>query len=189
MAAQPLPLISPEHFDGKTFVRSGGSLAHSQICLGLAVALRLALRNTDYRVSNSDLLVQTSPQGPFVYPDASIYFGGPELGGDQKDALLNPVVVCEVMSSSTEGDDRGRKFSAYRRMPSLRDYVLVAENEARIDVFSREPNPFYTPDNHSPKDQWLLGEFLGLDAVCTIPSLNCEIPLSEVYFGIAFTTA
>jgi Uma2 family endonuclease len=80
-----------------------------------------------------------------------------------------------VLSKSTEAYDRGRKFAAYRSMPSLRDYVLVSQTEPRIEVFSRVPD-----------DKWTINELVGLDSLCRIPGLNCEIALAEIYFGISF---
>ena len=94
---------------------------------------------------------------------------------DHRDTLLNPALIVEVLSKSTEAHDRRLKFAEYRRIESLRDYVLVTQSEPRIEVFSRAPNR-----------KWILSEYFGANAECEFPGVNCSIPLSTIYDGIEF---
>ena len=170
--------VKHEYVEGQMFAMSGGTLAHSQIPLNIAVALKRQPDGKGCGVSNSDLRIQISPSGPFVYPDLSIYCGEPQLADNQRDCLLNPTVIFEVLSKSTEAYDRGQKFAHYRRVRSLRDYVLISQSEPRIEVFSRgESGP------------WVLAEFVGLEAICLIPGVGCEIPLAEVYRDVRLEAA
>jgi Uma2 family endonuclease len=165
--------IKSEYYDGQMFAMSGGTLPHSLIGGNLIAAMKLALRGKKCNVATADLRIRISPRGPFVYADLSVYCGEPELADNYRDTLLNPTVVFEVLSKSSEGHDRGHKFSQYRKIPSLREYVLVSQTEPRIEVFLRQP-----------EGKWILTEFVGMDAVCRLASLDCSIPLETVYDGV-----
>jgi Uma2 family endonuclease len=191
MSAHAIPRLSPEEYlrvereseikheyvDGQMYAMSGGSLAHSHIEGSIVAALKGVLAGGNCRVSTSNLRIQISPSGPFVYPDAAVYCGDAQLSDGYRDALLNPRVVFEVLSKSTEAYDRGQKFAQYRRIESLKDYVLVSQMEARIEVFSR-----------TETGKWQLAEFVGAEAMCVIPSVGCEIALAEVYRDVTFET-
>jgi Uma2 family endonuclease len=166
-----------EYYDGQMFAMSGGSFPHAVIPLRLAALLIPHLDFIGCAVANSDLRVRVAARGPFVYPDLTICCGQPDLADDHKDILLNPRVVFEVLSKSSEAHDRGYKFALYRQIESLQDYVLVSQTEARIEVFSR-----------GGEGQWILHEFVGPDAVCRIPSIDCELALAAVYAGVSFET-
>jgi Uma2 family endonuclease len=192
MSAHAIPLISPqeyleieraaetksEYHDGLMFAMSGGLLAHSLISVRLIAALVTELHGKGCEVGNSDLRVRISPEGPFVYPDVSVYCGEPELTEDYKDTLLNPVVVIEVLSKSSEAYDRGHKFAAYRRLASLREYVLVSQTEPRIEIFSKDD-----------QDRWMYTESVGMDSICQLPGIGCEISLARIYERIKFVPA
>jgi Uma2 family endonuclease len=189
MSAHAIPRISPEryleieraaemkseYYDGQMFAMSGGSLAHSMIPAGLAFALRLSLRGNDCRVATSDLRVRIAPQGPFVYPDLTVVCGEPQLADNYKDILLNPTAVFEVISASSEAYDRGYKFAQYRRVESLREYVLLSQVEPKIETFSRDAD-----------GKWIYTEFAGLEAICHLPGIGCNIALTDVYEGVMF---
>ena len=170
--------IKHEYADGRMYAMSGGSLAHSHIEGSIVAVLKRLLAGGNCRVSTSNLRIQISPSGPFVYPDAAVYCGDAELSDDYRDSLLNPRVVFEVLSKSTEAYDRGQKFAQYRRIESLKDYLLVSQTESRIEVFSR-----------TETGKWELAEFIGNDATCAIPSIGCEIALAEVYRDVTFEAA
>jgi Uma2 family endonuclease len=192
MSAHAIPRISPERYleiermaeikseyhDGQMFAMSGQWVAHSQIPLRLAVSLTNQLDGKECSVSNSDLRIRIAPEGPFVYPDLSVYCGEPQLADDYKDILLNPVVVIEVRSKSTEAYDRGHKFAEYRRLESLRDCVLVSQSEPRIEVFSRGED-----------GKWMYTDSAGMNAICQLPGIACEIALSDIYKRVRFETA
>jgi Uma2 family endonuclease len=99
--------------------------------------------------------------------------GQPVFADDQKDTLLNPVLIAEVLSKSTEAMDRGLKFHQYRKIASLQEYVLVSGAEPLIEVFTRRSD-----------GDWTLREFSGLSATCRLASVNCDIPLSDVCEGV-----
>jgi Uma2 family endonuclease len=166
-----------EYFDGEMFAMSGGLLPHALVSAALVTALSVALRGRNCRVAGSDLRIGVSKSGPFFYPDATVYCGEPQLADDFKDTLLNPALVIEVLSPSSEAYDRGKKFAAYRKIDSLREYVLVSQNEAIIESYVRQP------DTSSPN--WTLTEFSGKDAVCGLKSIAVEIALAEIYRDIA----
>jgi Uma2 family endonuclease len=166
-----------EYFDGEMFAMSGGLLPHALVSAALVIAIGVALRGRNCRVAGSDLRIGVSKSGPFFYPDATVYCGEPQLADDFKDTLLNPTLVIEVLSPSSEAYDRGKKFAAYRKIDSLREYVLVSQNEALIESYVRQP------DTSSPK--WTLTEFSGKDAVCSLKSIAVEIALAEIYRDIA----
>jgi Uma2 family endonuclease len=111
-----------------------------------------------------------------MYPDVSVVRGKPEVADDQNDILLNPTVIVEVLSPSTEAHDRGLKFARYRRMESLREYVLVSQEAPHVEVFRRQE------DGH-----WVLTEYFGLDSVCRLESIDCAIPLAGIYERVEFT--
>ena len=139
MSAHAIPRLSPEEYlkiereaetkseydNGVMFAMSGGSPAHAWIVMRLGAAITRLLGDNRCRVAGSDLRIQIARSGPYFYPELSVVCGEPELADDQKDMLLNPVAIFEVLSKSTEAYDRGQKFAQYRRMESLRDYVLV----------------------------------------------------------------
>lgn len=157
------------------FAMSGGSLAHSHIAARLIAALLKALEGKNCKVSTSDLRIRVSLLGPFVYPDAAIYCGDPDLADNYRDTLLNPAAIFEVLSKSSEAYDRGEKFAFYRRIESLRDYVLISQHEARVEVFSRAGG-----------GKWEMSEFVGTGAICRIPGVACDIALAEVFRDVVF---
>ncbi len=123
----------------------------------------------------NNLRVRVSPDGLYTYPDVVLYCE-PSFAGDPKDTLVNPLLIVEVLSSATEARDRGFKFAQYRKLGSLREYILVSQSEPRVGVF--RPS--------SRQGEWIFVEAAGLDAVCRVESIGCEIPLREIYSGVVF---
>ncbi|MBL8157275.1 MAG: Uma2 family endonuclease, partial [Anaerolineae bacterium] len=113
-----------------------------------------------------------------VYPDVVVVCGEPRLLDRHEDTLLNPTVVVEVLSPSTEQYDRGRKFQKYRTLESLREYILVAQDVERIEHYVRQED-----------GQWLFSDALGSEAVVELPSIQCRLPLNEVYDKVTFEDA
>jgi Uma2 family endonuclease len=191
MSAQPLPRITleeyleidrkaeirSEYYDGQMYAMSGASYAHGKIAISFAAELLNGL-NGRCEVSGPDTRVRVLPQRTYVYPDVIVVCGTPVFADDQKDTILNPRLIVEVLSPGTEAHDRGYKFSLYRKLESLQEYVLVSQNEPRIEVFRRQPS-----------DQWLLTDFEGLDATCRLDSIDCSIALASVYRQVTFEPA
>lgn len=165
-----------EYLDGVMYAMSGASLAHNLIVAGLVRSLGNRLPSR-CQVFPSDLRVRiTNPTG-FFYPDVSVVCGKPELADDQRDVLLNPLIVFEVLSDSTAGYDRGRKFGAYRRIDSLQQYVLVAQDAYAVEHFRREG------------DHWIFTAIQGRDALLSLANVNVAIPLAEIYYQIEIEPA
>lgn len=191
MSAQAQPHLTPEqyleieraaevrseYYDGCMYAMSGASLNHVLITGSLNAELRAALKKGPCLVGANDLRVRISPRGLYTYPDLVVICGEPKFADDPKDTLLNPTFLAEVLSPSTEACDRGFKSQQYRKIESLQEYALVSQTEARLEVFRRQPG-----------GGWLLSEFTGLDAVSRFDSLNCQIPLAEIYAKVTFPT-
>ncbi len=167
-----------EFFAGEVFPMSGGTPLHSQIATNLAAELRNQLKGKRCVPYNSDLRLKVEASGLLTYPDLSVVCGPLQLATGTDDTVVNPTVIVEVLSDSTEAYDRGKKFENYRLMPSLREYLLVSQKEPRIDQFIRQEN-----------EQWLLREVAGLEATLALPVLEIKISLAEVFAGVEFVPA
>ena len=126
-----------EFLDGHVFAMAGGSPEHGALAAAFIGELRIALRGKPCRVFSSDVRVRVTETGLTTYPDASVVCGRLETHAEDKDAIVNPILLIEVLSDSTEAYDRGAKAAHYRRIPSLREYVLVSQNDRRIEVYRR----------------------------------------------------
>jgi len=124
----------------------------------------------------SDMRVRVSPTGLFTYPDVVAVCGDARFLDDKRDTLLNPTTIVEVLSKSTESYDRGDKFMNYRRLESLREYVVVSQAKVLVERFTRQ------------RDDWLLTEFRKLDETLRLASIDCAVPLREIYARIQFPT-
>jgi Uma2 family endonuclease len=125
-----------EYYRGEIFAMAGATREHNLVAVNVASLLREQLRTTDCETYPSDMRVRL-PSGLYTYPDVSVACGEPRFLDDEVDTLLNPIVIVEVLSESTEGYDRGEKFAHYRRLPSLREYVLVSPAEPRLEAYAR----------------------------------------------------
>ena len=164
-----------EFFAGEMFVMSGGTRQHSRIATNLAAEFSIRLKHHTCVPYNTDLRVKVTATGLFTYPDLSVVCGPPELLDDEMDTLLNPSVIVEVLSESTEAYDRGKKFEHYRQIPSLREYLLVSQREPRIEQFVRQTS-----------GTWLLREAAGIESSLELPSLGIAISLAEVFAMVDF---
>jgi Uma2 family endonuclease len=167
-----------EYFNGQMYAMSGGSYNHVRIIGNLAFELRNAIKQRPCEVVTSDLRVRVSPGGLYTYPDVSVVCGEPKFADDQKDTLLNPVFIAEVLSPTTEAYDRGFKSAQYRKLESLQEYALISQAEPRVEVFRRQPG-----------GDWLLSEAAGIDAACGFDSLGCRIALADIYGKATFEAA
>lgn len=163
-----------EYYDGEVFAMAGGSAEHSLIATNCCGELRAALKSKGCHVHGSDMMVFTS-SGLRTYPDASIVCDKPQFEGDKKRVLLNPIALIEVLSESTEAYDRGKKFEHYQSIESLQECVLVSQDHAHVDRFTRQEN-----------GQWLLAAYGESDGTIELPSLACSIPMAEIYRGVEF---
>ncbi len=167
-----------EYYDGEVFAMAGGTRSHSLIATNLLGELPSRLKAADCVAYNSNLRVKVEATGLLTYPDVSVVCGEQRFLDEQEDTLLNPTVVIEVLSNSTEAYDRGKKFEHYRQIPSCCEYLLVSQTEPRIEHFIRQP-----------KGEWTLKEAVGLSAEIKVPSLRMVLPLKEVFAKVRFTRA
>ena len=165
-----------EFLDGQMYAMSGGTLEHSAIIATLLMELGGMLRGERCRLYDSNLRVKSMVTGLYTYPDVSIVCGKPELEGDARTTLLNPRVVVEVLSPSTEAYDRGEKFAHYRTIASLAEYVLVSTTHRRIEVFTRRD------------DVWELRVY-GEGAQVELGSVGARLALDAVYEGVKLEAA
>lgn len=161
-----------EYAAGEIFVMAGGTLEHSAVAANLLGELRNALVGRGCRVLTSDMRIKTAAGGRYVYPDGAVLCERPEFEDDKRDTLLNPVVVVEVLSDSSEAYDRGDKFAQYRTLPSLRDYVLASQKEPRLEVFTRQPD-----------GSWVL-RIYGPGERAALASLGLEIAVDRIYADV-----
>jgi len=162
-----------EFWDGEMFAMAGGSPRHSRICVNLIRQLGNRLEGSGCALFNSDLRVKIEAVRAYTYPDVSIVCGEPQI--EQGDLLVNPTVVVEVLSPSTEIYDRGQKSEFYRRIPSLREYLLVTQWKPHIEHYFRRPG-----------GEWSVRDVAGLETALALGSLGIEVPLSAIYAGVDF---
>jgi len=165
-----------EFFDGEMCAMAGGTRTHSLVATNLLSELSSRLKATDCVAYNTDLRVKVEATGLFTYPDVSVVCGAQRFLDEGEDTLLNPIVVIEVLSDSTEAYDRGKKFEHYRQIPTCRECLLVSQKEPRIEQFIRQPN-----------GEWTLKEAVGLNAKITLPSLGIGLALADVFAKVQFT--
>ena len=168
--------IRHEFLDGHVYAMAGESVAHSTICFNLAVTIGAQLKDTPCRGFSPNMKVRAGEKGLYAYPDLMVACGEPAFHDERGDVLLNPTVIFEVLSPSTEAYDRGEKFERYRaHVETLRDYVLVSQDSPRVEHHHREPD-----------GTWTRSELDGLAGVLSLPSIDCRVPLADVYSRITF---
>jgi Uma2 family endonuclease len=166
-----------EFFRGEVFAMSGASVAHGRIVVNLVRQLGSALTAGPCEVLGPDMRVRVSATGLYTYPDLLVACEPLEFDDDQRDTLLNPRVIVEVLSRSTEAYDRGTKFAHYRSLPSLREYVLVSQDQPLVERYTRRP-----------EGSWELREFRGLENEFDLTAVPFRAPLSVLYERVEFPT-
>ena len=161
-----------EYFRGEVFAMGGASEPHNLIVGNVLASLHGKLRDKPCRVYLSDLRVKINPSGLYTYPDVVVVCGEPRF--EVGDTLLNPTLLVEVLSESSEAYDRGKKSEQYRTLPSLSDYLLITQDRALVEHYSRQPG-----------ERWLLHAANTLSDSVAIPSLGCELLLAEVYLNVS----
>ncbi len=164
-----------EYLNGRIYAMSGASRSHNRITVNLTSALHSQLKRKPCEPFSGDMRVKVNPTSLYTYPDVVVVCGEPRFEDQHVDTLLNPTVIIEVLSDSTEAYDRGGKFAHYRALESLSDYLLVAQNEPRIEHFRRQTD-----------GQWLYSVADGLDAQVEIANIGCMLHLAEVYERVVF---
>ncbi len=164
-----------EYYAGQMFAMAGASRAHNLIVGNVVREIGNRLKGRPCETYPSDMRVLVSAAGLYTYPDVSVACGEPEFWDGKIDVLLNPVVIFEVLSDSTEAYDRGAKFALYQRLASLQEYVLVSQNTPRVETYLRQTG-----------DTWLYSRVDGLNADAVLQTLSCRLPLPELYDRVTF---
>jgi Uma2 family endonuclease len=167
--------IRHDYVDGQIVAMSGGSIWHAIICDNLLVKLTARLNGTGCKPFSASLRVKIQATGNYTYPDLSIVCGERQMEDGRNDTLLNPRVLFEVLSPSTEMHDRGWKFKNYQLIPSFEEFVLVYQDEPRVERFVRQGDV-----------GWLMTHVSGLDQKVRIESVGCELSLAEIYAEVVF---
>ena len=162
-----------EYLDGEITAMSGASLEHNLIAVNVLTALRTQMRGRPCNVFSGDMRVKVSATGLYTYPDISALCGERQLEDDTFDTLLNPSVIIEILSPSTEAYDRGVKFAHYQSIESLQVYALIAQDKRRIEIYRRQES-----------DNWLYSAVEGLDAKVSLDAISCELTAADVYEGV-----
>jgi Uma2 family endonuclease len=189
MSTPPKTRLSPEqyleierraesksaYFQGEMFAMAGAGEGHNLIAGNLLAGLHAQLRSRACRAYGSDMRVRVSAAGLYTYPDVTVLCGEPQFLDDRRDTLLNPMLIAEVLSPSTEAYDRGRKFGHYRSLESLAEYLLVSSERVSAELFARQPD-----------GRWLLTAASRLEDTLELPAAGCRLPLADLYEKVEF---
>ncbi len=162
--------VRSEYLDGDMVAMSGGSREHNLIVSNIVGELRTALKGRPCEIYPSNMRVRVSASGLYTYPDVVVVCGDPQFEDMHVDTLMNPTAIIEVLSDSTESYDRGAKFGHYRKIPSVVEYLPVAQHEYRVEQYVRQSD-----------GPWLRSEVQGLGAKLELPSIECGLALAEIY--------
>jgi Uma2 family endonuclease len=166
-----------EYRYGQIYAMTGASRAHNLISGNLFGELRQQLRGRSCEAYVNDIRVRVSHTGLYTYPDVVVACGEIEFEDDSVDTLLNPVILIEVLSPSTEAYDRGEKFAHFRRLESLQEYILVSQNQIRVERYVRRG------------EQWMLTELSAPDDVLEIAAIECGIRMADIYERVNLPSA
>lgn len=167
--------IRHEYLDGEVYAMAGGSRNHSKITVNVSSNLHNQLRSRDCTVFSSDMRVDVAMGRLYAYPDISVVCGEAKYDTKLGDMLLNPTVLIEVTSPSTERYDREEKFRRYRRLISLREYLVISQGEASLEHYTKQAN-----------GDWILREVFGLEAEIELASIQCKLALADIYEKVTF---
>jgi Uma2 family endonuclease len=165
-----------EYDGGYITAMAGASRKHNLIALRFASEITTQLKGRPCEAYMSDMRLCVSPTGLYTYPDIMAVCGEGQYLDADVDTLINPTVIVEVLSDSTEGYDRGRKFGHYRQLASLKEYVMVAQDEVRVERYTRRGA------------DWVLSVFTSLDDVVRLESIDCSVSLRVIYERIEFSS-
>lgn len=167
-------IIRNEYLRGELIAMSGASRAHNLITSNISGELRAQLKSRRCETYTNEMRVSTPLTTSYFYPDVVVVCGELRFEDDVFDTLLNPIILMEVLSPSTEAYDRGEKFAHYRQLTSLQEYILVAQDQVRVEHYLRQ------------EKQWLFTDFQKLEETLFLPSIQCELLLREIYERVTF---
>lgn len=164
-----------EFVDGEIFAFAGASESHNLIATNCTGELRQQLKGKPCKLYSSDMRVQLAESRRYTYPDVLVTCGDAEFVDEKRDTLTNPTLITEILSPSTEGYDRGKKFESYRQLSSLQTYMIISQDKPLVEVFERQED-----------ESWRFNAYRGLNASVPLPTLGCNLSLREVYDRIDF---
>ena len=167
-------IIRHEYLNGELIAMSGASRAHNLITGNISGELRTLLRGSGCETYANDMRVSTPATASYFYPDVVIVCDEPRFEDDVFDTLLNPIILVEVLSPTTEAYDRGEKFAHYRQLTSLQEYVLVSQDQIRVEHYRRQER------------QWIFTDFQKREEILPLISIQCELPIQEIYELVTF---
>ncbi len=177
LAMEDEAVYKSEFNSGKIVAMAGGSFDHNTIGqnAGNAIGNELKKKDQKCRVVNSDQKIYIQDYDKSIYPDISVICEKANFHNNRKDVITNPLLVVEVLSPSTEGYDRGEKFTQYRSLPSFKEYVLITQEKAKVESWYKEA-----------ENVWRISNATGLDAKIYLHSLGIEISLADIYYLVDF---
>ena len=164
-----------EYYEGRMITMFGASMAHNRILINLISEIRAVLKDKPCEILPSDMRVTIPSRNAYMYPDATIVCGGPELEDDHFDTLQNPVVIFEILSPSTKNHDRGKKFNYYKEIPSFREYVLIDSTECFVEISRRQES-----------DSWKFESIADPNGHILISSIHYPLSMDELYRNVSF---
>ncbi len=164
-----------EYFAGEIFAMAGASRQHNRIVTNVVVELDNQLKERPCNVYSSDMRVKIISTELYTYPDVVVTCGEEKFADEHNENLLNPLLIVEVLSSSTEAFDRGKKFEHYRQIDSFSEYLLIAQNVCRVEQYFKQNNT-----------QWLYSETRKFEDIVKLYSIECELPLKNIYSKVQF---
>ena len=165
-----------EYIDGVIYAMAGGSERHNVIVANMIISIGTQLKNRPCRVYPSDLKVKVARSKRFFYPDLSVVCGETLFADNESDVIINPILIAEVLSESTAAYDRGKKFLSYQQIDSLKEYLLISQDEILVEHYLRQEN-----------SSWLYTMANSLEEKILLPSINSEITLKEIYDKISWS--
>ena len=163
-----------EYRNGEIIPMTGGTTNHNEISLNLATNLRFSLKKQNYRVYMADVRLWIPRYRLYTYPDVMLIKGEPIYADKGTTTVTNPVTIAEVLSPSTQNYDQGDKFTYYRSIPELREYILVSQQQRHVMQYTKT------------EAGWLLSEYETEDAAIAFNSADLNLELSEIYSGVDF---
>ena len=187
MSSQPKTRITPqeylaiereaefksEYFDGEMFALAGARENHTLICSNLARFLGNQLADRPCYVYPNEMRIKVVSVEKYTYPDVAVVCGERFFEDETRDTLLNPMVIIEVLSKSTEGYDRGAKFEYYQLIESLTDYILITQKPYRVEHFVKQQ-----------QGRWTYYDLRSADDILKLDSVGCEVSLNDIYLKV-----
>ena len=178
LARERIADYKSEYFNGEIFAMAGASESHNIIAGNIFATLHTQLKRRPCKVYPSGMRLKVQASGLYTYPDVMVVCGEAKFDDEQRDTILNPMLIVEVLSQSTESYVRGAKFAHYRKLASLQEFLLVLQSRPRVEQFSKQED-----------GRWLLSESENLKESIKLAAVDCELKLEDIYLKVDFQEA